>query len=256
MPGVQRKMSLHLDREHRPYRLTLVGYPAGYILKPPSREYPELPESEHAVMSLADAAGIRTVPHGLVYLASGERAYITRRIDRDGDTRVPMEDLCQLSERLTEDKYRSSCEQCGKTIHRYSDRPGLDVTDYFYLLLFCFVTGNADMHLKNVSLVRKEFSGWILSPAYDLLPTNLLVPDDRDESALTLNGKRSRLRYGDFLACGRTLGLIDKVINRLTGKIVERCARFPDVIGASFLSRERREQLLSLVNERVARLRS
>ena len=254
VPGVQRKMSLHLDGQSRPYRLTLVGYPAGYILKPPAPEYRELPEFEHTVLSLADVAGIRTVPHGLVHLASGERAYITRRVDRDGSTRVPMEDLCQLSERLTDDKYRSSCEQCGKTIGRYSDRPGLDLADYFFLLLFCFVTGNADMHLKNFSLVR-GVGGWVLAPAYDLLPTNLLIPDDRDETALTINGKRSRLRYRDFLACGRTIGLIDTVINRLTARIVERAHRFPETVERSHLSPENRHALQELVVERVSVLR-
>ena len=214
VPGVQRKMSLHL----------------------------------------ADVAGIRTVPHGLVHLASGERAYITRRVDRDGSTRLSMEDLCQLSERLTDDKYRSSCEQCGKTIGRYSDRPGLDLADYFFLLLFCFVTGNADMHLNNFSLIRGT-GGWVLAPAYDLLPTNLLIPDDRDETALTINGKRSRLRYRDFLACGRTIGLIDTVINRLTARIVERAHRFPETVERSHLSPENRHALQELVVERVSVLR-
>lgn len=254
VPGVQRKMSLHLEGQAQSYRLTLVGYPAGYILKPAAPEYSELPEFEHTVMSLAEVAGIRTVPHGLVRLASGDRAYITRRVDRDGHLRVPMEDLCQLSERLTDDKYRSSCEQCGKTIGRFSNRPGLDLTDYFFLLLFCFATGNADMHLKNFSLIRGA-AGWILAPAYDLLPTKLLIPDDRDETALTINGKRSRLQYQDFLACGRTIGLIDTVIERLTARIVERAHLFPKTIGQSHLSPENRRALKDLVAERIAVLR-
>ncbi|TVR67096.1 MAG: type II toxin-antitoxin system HipA family toxin, partial [Spirochaetaceae bacterium] len=111
--GVQRKLSVHLSGAESPTRLTLVGYPAGYILKPATPDYPELPEIEHLTMSLAGIVDVATVPFALIPLQDGTLAYITRRVDRrkSAPWGIPMEDLCQLSQRLTEDKYRSSCEQ-------------------------------------------------------------------------------------------------------------------------------------------------
>lgn len=260
--GVQKKLALHLEKNRNLYRLTLTGHPAGYILKPGSADYPELPEMEHTVMSLADLAEIPTVPHGLISLASGETAYITRRIDRilpaspthSGITgKVPMEDFCQLSGRLTEDKYKGSCEQGGKIIARYSARPGLDLAEYYYRILFCFITGNADMHLKNFSLLRSPI-GWVLSPAYDLLSTRLLLPEDKEETALTLNGKKSRLSQTDFTILGKSLGLPEKVIRGLMRKLTEKRQSFFTALEDTFLSEPRRAELTALITERAAML--
>ena len=259
--GVQKKMSLHLHSEDRHKRLTLVGYPSGYILKPPAAEYPELPELEHALMSFAEAVGIHTVPHALIRLASGELSYITRRIDRtfsrrkNGENRkIDMEDFCQLSLRLTEDKYKGSYEQCGKIISQYSSRPGLDLADFFYLILFSFATGNADMHLKNFSLVDSA-SGPVLSPAYDLVPTCLLIPDDKEETALTVNGKKSHLTANDFQILGNNLGLLPKVIHNL----MDKAASLADMLAASsalnVLPASREAELSDLIIERCSRLR-
>lgn len=169
IPGVQKKLSLHLMSEGRKPRLTLVNYPTGYILKPQVEDFRALPEAEHLVMSMADAAGISTVPHALV-MGGENLAYITRRIDRvfgkDSVEMLAMEDFCQLDLRLTQDKYRGSYERCAKVIERYSSRSGLDLSELFYRLIFCFITGNSDMHLKNFSLIETaERSGkYVLSP--------------------------------------------------------------------------------------------
>ena len=256
--GVQKKLSLHLEKKAKNYRLTLVGHPVGFILKPPSSDYPELPEMEQTVMTLADIAGIRTVPHGLIQLISGEYAYITRRIDRLIPSRqhlphrkIAMEDLCQLSLRLTEDKYRGSYEQCGKVIARCSSRPGLDMTEYFYLILFCFITGNSDMHLKNFSLIE-EPNGWIFSPSYDLLSTQLLMPEDLEETALHLNGKKRRLKRSDFIEFGKNLGIMEKVILGLIAKLLKQSNHFYPAIDQSFLSAPSREQLKELITNRYS----
>lgn len=258
--GVQKKMSLHLESSGKDKRLTMVGYPAGFILKPPVAEYPDLPELEHSLMSLAETAGIKTVPHALIRMASQDTAYITRRIDRvfpftgTGSGKIAMEDFCQLSQRLTEDKYKGSYEQCGKIIMQYSSRPGLDMADFFFLILFCFVTGNADMHLKNFSLLQND-SGYILSPSYDLVPTRMLIPEDTEETALTVNGKKSRLTRNDFTALGESLNLNAKVIDNLIHKTVN----IPEVLNKTparnLISLNRYEELEALVKERCSRLR-
>ncbi len=253
--GVQKKLSVHMSDTETPRRLSLVGYPAGYILKPPSSEYPELPELEHTTMRMAERIGLKVVPHGLIELGDRDRAYITRRVDRTKSPEVwiPMEDLCQLSERLTEDKYRGSYEQVGKVIARYSSRPGLDLSDYFFLLVFSFVTGNSDMHLKNFSLYCPE-SDWILSPAYDLLPTTLVIPEDREEMALTLSGKKRRITRTDLVSLGESLGVNPKAVQRIIAAVAGHQETLVSTVEESFLSNEARTAYVSLLKERIGRL--
>ena len=164
-----------------------------------------------------------------------------------------MEDFCQLSERLTEDKYKGSYESCTKIIRRFSSRAGLDASEFFYRLVFCFITGNSDMHLKNFSLLKGD-AGYVLSPAYDLLSVALALPSDKEETALTLNAKKTRLREKDFLAFAQTAAIpqnaAKKMISRLAGMQEEFCriARSP------FLPVEMQEKLTALIRERCARL--
>src|SRR5215204_1289208 len=191
--GVQPKISLHLaaaEKKDAPKRFTIVGLWGGYILKPPSIHYPQLPEVEDLTMHLASLAKIKVAPHSLIRLQSGELAYITRRIDRVKKTKLHMEDMCQLTERLTEDKYYGSYEQIAKAIHKYSVKPGLDTINFFVQVVFTFLTGNADMHLKNFSLINEPGTGPVLSPAYDMVATALVNPADDEDMALTLNGKK------------------------------------------------------------------
>ncbi len=154
VPGVQAKLSFHFEpKRGEDNRLTLVGVWGNYILKPPTTQFANLPENEDLTMHLANLLKIKTVPHSLIRLKSGEFAYITKRIDRVKEAKLPMEDLCQLSERLTEDKYKGSMEQIGKVIMQHSSNPLFDAQIFFELTLFSFLTGNADMHLKNFSLI-------------------------------------------------------------------------------------------------------
>ncbi|HQK41322.1 MAG TPA: HipA domain-containing protein, partial [Flavobacterium alvei] len=213
--GVQAKVSLSLHRKedkNTTKKLTIVGLYGDYILKPPSEYYPQLPELENATMRMADRCGIKTVPNSLVYLQDETLCYITKRVDRTRKGKLQMEDMCQLSERLTEDKYKGSHEQVAKLVLQYSSSPLLDVSNFYEQVLFSFFTGNADMHLKNFSLLEKENLGMVLSPAYDLVPTALVNPNDTEELALNLNGKKKKLNYADFLAAYENSGLNKKVL--------------------------------------------
>jgi Uncharacterized protein related to capsule biosynthesis enzymes len=200
--GVQPKLSLHIEKISKkdvPQRFTIVGLWGGYILKPPTKQYKFLPELEDITMHLAEISGIEVVTHSLIRLNSGKLSYITKRIDRRNEIKIHMEDMCQLTERLTEQKYNGSYEQIGKAIAKYSVNPGLDITNFFEQVLFSFLTGNADMHLKNFSLIDKPDMGYILSPAYDLVASSLVVKGDEEELALTLNGKKNKIKKLDFI---------------------------------------------------------
>ena len=264
VPGVQKKLSLHLTTGQNP-RLTLVNYPTGYILKPQTEEYPALPEAEHLVMRMARATGIRTVPFAMLFtpIRGGSYAYITRRIDRvlpTGSNKslrlLAMEDFCQLDGRLTQDKYRGSYERCAKIISHWSQRPGLDLSELFLRLAFSYAVGNSDMHLKNFSLIETapESGQYVLSDAYDLLPVNVILPEDKEQFALSMNGKKRNLRRKDFLVFAESSGIPAKTAERLIQSVVGRLNDYIELCRDSFLPDDMKVRLEAFMTERTDKL--
>ena len=204
-------------------------------------------------MMLAEAVGLETVLFGLIHLASGELAYITKRIDRDDNgNKFAMEDMCQLTGRLTEDKYKGSHEQIAKTVKQYSSNPLFDLTRFYELVLFSFLTGNGDMHLKNFSLFNDPVIGWKLAPGYDLLNTRLVIPKEKDpdELALTLNGKKSNFNPESFDEFGKNIGLNTKQIQNIKESLFNKRATFLQTIETSFLSDEMKDAYIGVLEER------
>lgn len=235
--GVQSKLSLDIARASNKevLRFTIVGLWGRFILKPQTELYPHLPELEDVTMHMAEAVGIKTVPHSLIRFADGELCYITRRIDRTKHgEKIAMEDMCQLSERLTEDKYKGSYERIAKLIQQYSSVPLLDVVNFWELVIFSWLTGNADMHLKNFSLY-KPVDTYSLTPAYDLLSTALVMPEDTEELALTLCGKKRKIKRSDFEKAMFSSGLNPKVVERIFAKFKKVISTWMDIIDTSFL---------------------
>jgi serine/threonine-protein kinase HipA len=251
IPGVQQKLSVDLGKDDEgTQRFTIVGLWGRYILKPQTEQYPSLPENEDLTMHLARLARIKTVPHSLIRLADDSLAYITRRIDRDDQGhKLPMEDMCQLTEKLTEQKYKGSHEQIAKKILAYSAYPILNLIDYLELLLFCYLTGNADMHLKNFSLYCKA-GQWTLAPAYDLLSTKLVIPQDDEELALTLNGKKRKLKRSDFDSLVKGTAVEDKAIDNVYHKFRQVLPHWFTFIDTSFLPTPLKEAYKALIQER------
>ncbi|MBI1316323.1 type II toxin-antitoxin system HipA family toxin [bacterium] len=257
LPGVQAKLALHLsqlEEQDAPLRFTWVGLSGDYILKTPSSAYPQLPEVEDLSMHLARRAGIDTAAHGLVPLQSGELAYITRRMDRAGGRKWAMEDFCQLTEKLTEEKYKGSYEQIVQTLYRHSAQTGLDVVLFYEVLLFSFLLGNADMHLKNFSLIEKKEIGMVLAPAYDLLNTALVNPQDSEELALTLNGKKNRIKRGDFLKAFERAGISVAQQKKIFQKFIDVMPLWNEMIDRSFLSEEFKIGYQEIIAERAKRV--
>lgn len=235
--GVQAKLSLDVSRGKAgdAQRFTIVGLWGKYILKPQTDRFANLPENEDLTMHMAEAAGIKTVPHSLIRFADGELCYITRRIDRTRQGgKIAMEDMCQLSERLTEDKYKGSYERIAKLIRQHSAAPLLDVVNFWEVVVFSWLTGNADMHLKNFSLYRPA-DNYMLAPAYDLLSTALAMPEDDEELALTLNGKKKRIRRDDFEKAMLENGMKDNAIAKLFDRFSKSVPKWHGLINESFL---------------------
>ena len=251
LTGVQAKLSLHLDRHDGSKRLTIVGLWGDYIFKPQTQSYKTLPENEDLTMHLAKIAKIKVVPHTLIRLKDGTLGYLTKRIDRSADgEKIPMEDMCQLTERQTEYKYKSSYEQIAKVIAKYSYAPLLDLTDFYEQVFFCWLVGNNDMHLKNFSLYAPK-GKWGLTPAYDLLNVTLVNPKDDEELALTLNARKKLIKKADFVKAMETSGIAPKVFENMVSKYHKLLPKFNEVIDMSFLDGEDKEMYKQSIAARL-----
>ena len=252
LTGVQPKLSLNLDKHKDSQKLIIVGLWGDYIFKPQTERFAMLPENEDLTMHLAEIAKNKIVPHTLIRMKDGSIGYLTKRIDRKADgEKIAMEDMCQLTERQTEHKYRSSYEQIGKAIRKYSTNAQLDMVDFLELVYFSWLTGNNDMHLKNFSLYSPAGEP-VLTPAYDLLNAAINNPVDDEELALNLNGKKKRMKDADFRNAYRTCGVPEIVFDRVKKKYVDLLPKFEEEIHASFLSDEIKTLYIELLHRRHA----
>ena len=249
--GVQPKLSLWLDKSKKSIRFTVVDNKSNYIIKPQSETYQSLPENEDLCMHLAETFGIETAAHSLIRLRGGALAYITQRFDRENENKLSCEDLCQLSETLTEHKYRSSYEKTGKTIKHFSTQSGLDALHYFELVVFSFISGNADMHLKNFSMLEKTEGRFSLGPAYDLVSTMLVIKNEPEQMALTLNGRKNKITKKDFVSLATHLSITKKQIENSFHSFSKKLKSALWWIEHSFLPEEQKVILNKTVTDRI-----
>lgn len=255
LTGVQPKLSLHLNEYEGSQRLTIVGLWGGFICKPQTIQFAQMPETEDLTMHLAELAKIGVVSHTLMRMADNSLCYLTKRIDRSNSgEKAAMEDMCQLTERQTEYKYKSSYERIAQAIAQYSSMPKMDVINFFEVILFSWITGNNDMHLKNFSLFEPHDGNIRLTPAYDMMNAVILNSKDDEELALTLNGKKKKLKRSDFIISGQTMGIEQKTIERLIGKYVKLFPEMKKLIDNSFLNDRLKDKYAELITERIDRI--
>jgi serine/threonine-protein kinase HipA len=254
VPGVQPKLSLgwikkELENGHQG-RLTMMDAMEGnYMLKPQNALYPQMPENEHLSMKLAALFKIDIVPVNMIRLASGELCYITKRIDRNLDgSKNHMIDFLQILE--LEDKYKGTMETLGKTIGELSANTLLDKLRFFELTVFNYIIGNNDMHLKNFSMWLSD-QLWTLSPAYDLLNVKIILPNDKEDMALMLGGKKMNFSKGYFTQFGELLNLNEKQINSVFKKLDTWLPKAIQLIDSSFLNDHNKVAYKNLITQRV-----
>lgn len=257
VPGVQPKLSLgwvktELENGHVG-RLTIMDALEGhYILKPQNGNYEQMPENEHLSMKLADLFKISIVPVNMIRLASGELCFISKRIDRKADgSKIHMIDFLQILELA--DKYMGTMEMLGKRIGELSANTLFDRLRFFEATVFNFVIGNNDMHLKNFSMLLSD-AGWVLSPFYDLLNVKLMLPSDKDDTALLLGGKKSNFSKGYFDRFGAALNLNDKQINAVYKRLNNWLPSAIQLIDVSFLNHDFKSSYKALITQRVSQL--
>lgn len=258
IPGVQPKLSLsfinNILEDGGKGRLTILEALGGnYILKPQNKTFPQMPENEHLTMRLAELCGILVVPSSLIRLKSGELSYITKRIDRkETGEKIHMLDMFQILEAY--DKYKNSLEKVSKAVEEHSSNTLLDLLRLFEVIIFSYITGNNDMHLKNFSLILNN-EEWSLSPAYDLLNVQLHLPEDKDEMALTINGKKRKLSKSDFISLGLKFKLTKKQILNTFNRFIKAEKKMKQEILKSFLSNENQTRYIELLENRLLLLK-
>ncbi|MBL9167383.1 MAG: HipA domain-containing protein [Verrucomicrobiales bacterium] len=251
--GLQLKLSVVLRITEG--RFEVVNRGGRYILKPQSLDFRELPENEDVTMRMAAVVGIKVPVHGLVSSVDGSFTYFIKRFDREGRDRLPVEDFAQLSGASRETKYESSMEKVAGVIDQYCTFPALERVKLFERTLFSFLVGNEDMHLKNFSLLSRN--GKVeLAPAYDFLNTTIALGAAKEELALPVRGKKSRLTHHDvfdYFARER-LQINEKVLSDVVSRFAKAIPSWRELVNESFLSAGMKENYAALLTERGQRM--
>lgn len=251
--GVQPKLSVALNIKKESFEV--VEQNGTYILKPPHDIYEEVPQNEDLTMKLAALAGIKTPIHGMIYNIDGSFTYFIKRFDRlSKNQKVATEDFAQLLNLSRDTKYDSSMEKMIPVIEKHCTFPNKEKLKLFRMVIFNFLTGNEDMHIKNFSLIRKN-DLVELSPAYDLLNTSILMKT-KEEIALPLRGKKSNLHRDDLLTYfgSERLGLSDTLIQKELNGFERAIQMWPELIRDSFLSPGMQKRYLEMISARWKRL--
>lgn len=249
--GVQPKLSAVLNSKKGVFEI--VDRNGRYILKPQHHIFPELPENEDLTMRLAASIGINTPLHGLVYSKDGSLTYFIRRFDRKGQKdKIAVEDFAQLAGMSRDTKYNYSMEKLVKLVDDFCTFPAVEKVKLFKLVIFNFLVGNEDMHLKNYSVIVTN--GKVeLSPAYDLLNTTIVLIGEPEEIALSLKGKKSNLtreiliNYFGKERCNLTDIIIQKTLDIFQSEIPS----WFNLIDISFISAEMKEKYRNLLQKRL-----
>lgn len=251
--GVQKKLSIGLEREIANRRFTFTNLNPCFIIKTPDSSIPYITEMEQLIMLLANEVGFNTVKHGLIKSKNNGYFYISKRIDRIDGKKLPMEDFCQLSNQLTEYKYQGSYEKCMKNIiSRYSINKSIDLINFFKIIYFSYIVGNTDMHLKNFSLID-DGKGYHLASFYDLVSSYVLV--DQIEMALSIDGKRTKITKNNFIKFGLHAGLTRDLILRLMNNINEKIeSSYLELITQSLLNENLKKKLIDCISSRLKQL--
>ena len=252
-----------------------------HILKLQPKNYTRIVENEWATMELARRSGLRTAETRILDLIgetkfTERRALIVERYDIPTrhalETHAPglrlslQEDACSLLDLRRSDKYRTSIEaMAGALVQAGVDRDlsGDGMGDFLRHVVFAYITGNGDLHAKNVSIIRIIRPGWlgekpvlervIYSPLYDLVNTMLAIPDDT--FALPLFGKNVGFTVQDFTALARRWGAstqaATQIVQHLAATVLDKV---DDVLAASQLEPDECEKYRAIVVDRARAL--
>ena len=249
--GVQPKLSASISVVDQEFKI--VDQFGTYIIKPQNDLFPQLPENEDVTMRMAKVFGLDVPFHGLVYGKDGSLSYFIKRFDRYGKgKKYATEDFAQLTGNTRDTKYRFTMEKLIPVLDDYCSFPAIEKADFFKRILFCYVTGNEDMHLKNFSLITKN-GKTTLTPIYDFLNSTIAIKKPEEEIALTLKGKKRNLKVSDFIEyyAKERLQLNNKTIATILEQMETAIPKWKELIEISFLTEVMKEKYLNLLDLRT-----
>ena len=249
--GVQPKLSAAISVVEQEFKI--VDQFGTYIIKPQNDLFPELPQNEDVTMKMAKAFGLDVPLHGMLYAKDGSLSYFIKRFDRYGKgKKIATEDFAQLTGNTRDTKYRFTMEKLVPVIDEFCSFPAIEKADFFKRVLFCYVTGNEDMHLKNFSLITKN-GKTTLTPIYDFLNSSIVIKNPEEEIALTLKGKKSNLKATDFIDyyAKERLQLNEKTVVTIQEQMENAIPKWKELLEISFLSDEMKEKYLELLKYKL-----
>lgn len=249
--GVQPKLSAAVSIIDQEFKI--VDQFGTYIIKPQNDLFPQLPENEDVTMRMAKAFGLEVPFHGMLYGKDGSLSYFIKRFDRYGKGKKwATEDFAQLTGNTRDTKYRFTMEKLIPVLDEYCSFPAIEKADFFKRILFCYVTGNEDMHLKNFSLITQK-GKTTLTPIYDFLNSTIAIKNPEEEIALMLKGKKSNLKAADFIDyyAKERLLLNEKTINTILDQMKKATPKWKELLEISFLSEDMKEKYLKLLKNRL-----
>lgn len=249
--GVQPKLSATISVVEQEFKI--VDQFGTYIIKPQNDLFPELPQNEDVTMRMAKVFGLDVPLHGMLYAKDGSLSYFIKRFDRYGKgKKLATEDFAQLTGNARDTKYRFTMEKLVPVIDEFCSFPAIEKADFFKRILFCYVTGNEDMHLKNFSLITKN-GKTTLTPIYDFLNSSIVIKNPEEEIALTLKGKKSNLKASDFIDyyAKDRLQLNEKTIATILEQMHNAIPKWEELLEISFLSDEMKEKYLGLLGAKT-----
>lgn len=249
--GVQPKLSASVSLVDQEFKI--VDQFGTFIIKPQNDLFPELPENEDVTMRMAKVIGLDVPFHGMIYAKDGSLSYFIKRFDRYGKgKKIATEDFAQLTGNTRDTKYRFTMEKLIPVIDEFCSFPAIEKADFFKRILFCYVTGNEDMHLKNFSLMTQN-GKTTLTPVYDFLNSSIAIKNPEEEIALTLKGKKSNLKVSDFIDyyAKEILQLNEKTIMTILGQMHNAIPKWKELLEISFLSDDMKEKYFNLLETKT-----
>ena len=244
--GVQPKLSVKLDEKQN--MLIPVAEGGEYILKPQTPTFANIPENEQCCMEIAKELNIEVPLHCLIPLKDKSLSYVVKRFDREKGVKIHQEDFGQILEQT--DKYKGSVEQIGRKLKEISSAPGYDAQLLFERVILNFILGNGDAHLKNYSIAYRDKDNIRLTPAYDIVCSKLVIPQEED-SAITIHGKKNKLLREDFDQLGDDFSIPIKIRYEKFGNKFNVMRK---IIETSSIAKEKQGQFLEIIKERINRI--
>lgn len=268
--GVQDKISLKIENN----KLVPTIKDGTYLLKPkPIMEYGKLLDdvvcNEHFTMQLSSQVyKLPTATNGLIQFSDGELAYITKRFDRVKGKKIKQEDFASLALYSEQThgknyKYDYSYEQIAKLIKKYLPTYKLEHIKFYKQILFNYLVGNGDAHLKNFSVIQRETKDYTLSNAYDSLSSSIHIPnesrtalelfEDYETQSYLVNGFYA---YDDFITFARFIGIDEKIASKTIADFLNLEEKTLELLNKSFLSNEAKNAYKNLYLDRIKALKN